>query len=421
MGCFVRRRRSSNTAQLIGVLGILLCSAAFAPVGRAAAAARYAPPVRYAPGMAFDAARGQTVLFGGSNYRNGPHNDTWTWDGTAWKKQHPAHVPAPRSAMGMAYDAARGQVVLFGGTGGGNSTWTWDGVDWTRHYPRHAPPSLSEVGMAYDAAHQVVVLFGGNGTNGTWTWDGKDWTQRFPVTSPPPRFAGSLAYDSALGQVVLFGGVGPPPWGTYMNDTWTWNGTNWKEQHPLSRPSPRGYMGMTYDSARARVVVFGGCCAGGYFNDTWTWDGTNWKQQHPSRSPSKRVGVGMSYDEIRGRAVLFGGHEECCTNDLGDTWTWDGAHWSVPFVPGLRVRPASGPPGEQVHLSLTGFAGDEPVTVTFVDAVHGPTVLGTFRTRGGGNLRVAVTIPGDASVGTQTVTADGATSGQHASATFTVT
>jgi hypothetical protein len=39
--------------------------------------------------------------------------------------------------------------------------------------------------MAYDAAAGTVVMFGGDGLNGalndTWTWNGSDWTQQTPA------------------------------------------------------------------------------------------------------------------------------------------------------------------------------------------------------------------------------------------------
>ena len=50
----------------------------------------------------------------------------------------PPPAPTPRFEMGMAYDAASGQVVLFGGGGHAwlGDTWTWDGTDWTQRTPR---------------------------------------------------------------------------------------------------------------------------------------------------------------------------------------------------------------------------------------------------------------------------------------------
>ena len=44
----------------------------------------------------------------------------------------------------MAYDAATGTVVLFGGVFGGShgeedDTWTWDGSTWTKQAPGDQP------------------------------------------------------------------------------------------------------------------------------------------------------------------------------------------------------------------------------------------------------------------------------------------
>jgi hypothetical protein len=40
-----------------------------------------------------------------------------------------------------------------------------------------------------------------------------------------------MIYDSASREVVLFGGYD----GSYLNDTWAWNGTGWTELHRLCR------------------------------------------------------------------------------------------------------------------------------------------------------------------------------------------
>jgi hypothetical protein len=64
----------------------------------------------------------------------------------------------------MAYDAARGQVVLFGGSGGGslsNETWVWDGTDWVKKLPSMAPSARAYSAMAYDLVRERMVLFGG--------------------------------------------------------------------------------------------------------------------------------------------------------------------------------------------------------------------------------------------------------------------
>jgi hypothetical protein len=71
-------------------------------------------------------------------------------------------------------------------------SWTWDGTDWTEHHPGRAPSARNTLGMAYDAGNGEVVLFGGwfytytqVFLDDTWSWDGTDWSDRSP--GPPIR------------------------------------------------------------------------------------------------------------------------------------------------------------------------------------------------------------------------------------------
>jgi hypothetical protein len=80
--------------------------------------------------MAYDAATGTIVLFGGENIHGDDFGDTWTWNGSAWTRQAPAISPAARAFAPMAYDAATRAIVLFGGFAKGGvfgDTWTWGG------------------------------------------------------------------------------------------------------------------------------------------------------------------------------------------------------------------------------------------------------------------------------------------------------
>jgi hypothetical protein len=80
--------------------------------------------------MAYDAATSNVVLFGGANNSRGALSDTWTWDGSTWKKQNPAAHASARTSAAMAYDAATSNVVLFGGVSSDlgspfGDTWIW--------------------------------------------------------------------------------------------------------------------------------------------------------------------------------------------------------------------------------------------------------------------------------------------------------
>jgi len=103
---------------------------------------------------------------------------------STWTKQAPASSPLARYGEAMAYDAATGTTVLFGGFGSSGvlgdtwtwdgSTWTWDGSTWTKQAPASHPTARYDTDSTYDAASGSVVLFGGIGNNGvpgdTWTW-----------------------------------------------------------------------------------------------------------------------------------------------------------------------------------------------------------------------------------------------------------
>lgn len=287
--------------------------------------------------MAYDGALQVVVLFGGAGGPPSGHlNDTWAWNGQGWTQLQLATAPPPRVDASMAYDAARGRLVLFGGVGNTGEalgdTWTWDGHSWTQQHPPLSPPARGSASMAYDAARQQVVLFGGENTeqrtptllNDVWTWDGHTWTQQRPAKSPVARSQAAMAYDATRQVVVLFGGTTGSP----LDDTWTWDGRTWTQQHPATSPSGRYRASMAYDEGSQQVVLFGGEAIAQGLNDTWTWDGTTWMQQQPATAPTAEVGysASLAYDAARHLLLLFatsGGKQK----RFSETWAWTGTTW----------------------------------------------------------------------------------------------
>ena len=290
------------------------------------------PSARYISTMAYDAANGTVVSFGGSNNASNL-GDTWAWNGTTWAQQLPATSPSARNNATMAYDAATGTIVLFGGsaTGGDLSdTWVWNGTTWAQQSPATSPSARSGATMAYDAATGMVVLFGGSDGSGgilsdTWVWNGTTWAQLSPASSPGARNGATMAYDVATGTVVLFGGSSSS--GALLNDTWSWNGTTWAQQSPATSPSARFGATMAYNAATGTIVLFGGDGSSGILNDTWFWNGTTWTQPAPGASPTAREDSAMAYDAATGTVVLFGGDG---SGLLDDTWTYSAGSFVVP-------------------------------------------------------------------------------------------
>jgi hypothetical protein len=300
------------------------------------------PSARYDSAMAYDAATGNIVLFGGATHRGRVLGDTWTFDGSAWAKLSPATNPTARGATAFAYDAATGNVVMYGGqvdTGVFPAgTWTWDGTNWTELSPSPTPPQVFSGFTGYDPTAGNVVLFGGNQstslTDQTWTWNGTTWTQQSPRPHPSAREQGSMAYDPGTGQMVLFGGAGVVAGhASCLHDTWTWSGTAWSRLSPAAQPPACVGTAMAYDQATGQLLLFGGLkiLASGrvvFLDQTWTWNGTTWTQLFPATHPSARFEVSMAYDPGTGHIVLFGGATGTTNRTFGDTWTWDGTNWT---------------------------------------------------------------------------------------------
>lgn len=99
-------------------------------------AANEGPPARARHAMAFDRRAGVVLLYGGSvDGSRELFGDMWQWDGERWTEiKLTGPTPGKRALHVMAYDSARGRTVLYGGTGEKvlDDTWEWDGSNWKR-------------------------------------------------------------------------------------------------------------------------------------------------------------------------------------------------------------------------------------------------------------------------------------------------
>jgi hypothetical protein len=64
------------------------------------------PVSRFGTCLAADARSGRMMIFGGTD-NNLQRNDSWSFDGGAWKELHPHLTPAARDAHVMFYDPTR--------------------------------------------------------------------------------------------------------------------------------------------------------------------------------------------------------------------------------------------------------------------------------------------------------------------------
>jgi hypothetical protein len=273
----------------------------------------------------------------------------------------------------MAYHPGHEAVVLFGGADERRvlaDLWAWDGRDW-RCLSGGGPPPRTFPALAYDGASERLVLFGGNrvlfGTEADtasflddmWTWDGEAW-HRYDGATPSARAEPAVAYDSARRRIVLFGGHRTENGARIrLGDTWEWDGQRW-EQTSTDGPSPRNGAAMAYDAGRGRVVLFGG--SGGPSADTWEWDGRTWTR-NDSAQTAGRFNSAMAYDPNRRAMIRFGGWDGA--GRAGGTWRYDAAGWTRLDATGPSPRNHTGMVYDPLRETIVLFGGHD-----------GPRVLG---------------------------------------------
>ncbi|MGA8537380.1 MAG: kelch repeat-containing protein [Thermoplasmata archaeon] len=359
------------------------------------------PPPRSEASLVYDAADGYVLLFGGWTVPSGGNSyfigDTWSYSNGVWTNLTGSQTTAPgaRSGAAIAYDAADGYVILFGGEspschGGTNpsfpvcgDTWEFIGGKWTRLTPSIAPSNRSNAGMVYDVADGEVVLFGGTnelGLNDTWTFSAGVWTNITTWSPHPPPTSpiasAGLTYDAGDGYLLLFGaGLSQAPW--INNDTWAFHAGLWTNLTASVRGAPSPEVGGTlaYDPTYGVSVEFGGCltddCSvlGG---QTFTYVNSNWTARFPPQEPSPRDGSQMVFDSADGILLLFGGEVV-----LGDSRGVTGDLWEFGMVSTtLSVQKFTSSPdvsdvGLPITLHVSTANGNGTLSYSYIDLPHG--------------------------------------------------
>lgn len=281
-----------------------------------------------------------------------------------WTSKKVTTYPEWRGGFGCAYDSVRKRHVIFGGQSGisyFNDTWEWDGDNWTRLNPALSPEARTDQAMAYDPKRQRSILFGGYSYdrvnsreryyNDTWEWNGTDWKKLTPAQSPPTQSNARLIYDPQRDRMVLYGGTSP--WPQPTNETWEWDGGNWIKCAPAQTPPARLSPAMVYDDQRQRVLLQGGktYIPQALFQDTWEWDGTNWTQRTPATAPLPGEGI-MVHASGTGKTFY--------TVGMINWWVWDGEQWKETWLgdaPLGRMMSAMAYDSDRKRVVLFGGSG----------------------------------------------------------------
>jgi len=251
-----------------------------------------APTPRRGHSAIYDATNDRVIVFGG--YDGTYRTDTWqltvSGGSVTWTPIVTAGTP-PEGSYGHCaiFDPVRDRMVVFGGDGG---------------------PTASDRAWALSLSGPPT------------------WTEIVTTGARPARRTGHIGiYDPNGDRMVVFGGMRP---GTEYDDTWALNldGTpQWTAIQPTGvLPESRHFPSAIYDPIVQQLVLFGGWDGDDAFNDlddTWALPLIGepvWKNLTAGTRPEKRWGMGVVYDAASDRLILFAGGDE---PNYDDTWEMD--------------------------------------------------------------------------------------------------
>jgi hypothetical protein len=164
----------------------------------------------------------------------------------------------------------------------------------------------------------------------------------------------------------------------------------WSARQPMSRflwtqkedigLSARYCHAMTFDPVRSRTILFGGNAQIGNLtedvHDTWEWNGESWTQM-ADIGPIGRWEHALCFDSVRQTALLFGGMFG--NSQIGDTWGWNGEDWTQ--------LDDSGPPARWGHAMVFDSARGRAVLFGGMSYTAFPTIRGSGTVRPGPNSK----------------------------------
>ncbi|MEQ1634304.1 MAG: hypothetical protein ABL997_18125 [Planctomycetota bacterium] len=315
-----------------------------------------------------------------------------SWDRTTW-----AYRPNPPTALVGArwlpvFDPVRLTTTLVVSAPSQTEVFEWDGVGWNiRSMAAFSPPWNVNGRVVHEPATGAILSltsFPPGTPLQIWAFDGTSWQLRTTATQPPPLEWFATARDPLTSDLLVFGGYESVSGTAIARDqTWAYDGVDWRLVSTPTRPAARYAHAMTNDATNGRVLLHGGhtVSPGGesYFGDVWSWNGIAWsqvaEQQAPllSQAPPSSFRAEVAFDRRLQQIVSWP------ADDVGSTQTFDGSTWrswpcagSCPQMPCyLTTFEALGMP---VAVAQNGVMLFDGVTwLTVAGAQSGPPIMPT--------------------------------------------
>jgi hypothetical protein len=241
-------------------------------------------------------------------------------------------------------------------------------------------------------------LYAGSFITDTWEFGGTSWQQLAPPAQPTGRVGGALTYDPVRQRAVLFGGYGTAD----LDDTWEWDGATWTQRLPAVRPPARSSAALGFDPLTQRLVLFGGDSSATQtsLDDTWSWDGGNWQQLSPTTRPIGRRAAKLQHDRDRSRLMMLGGNSRTVIIPLLELWEWTGSDWlsrgSLPLTAGYWDAAYDARRGRTMLVLADGYRFELAAPCAAVgsgNATADPQLDCQGRPAVGGNLQLTATTP----------------------------
>ena len=211
-------------------------------------------------------------------------------------------------------------------------------------------PPITELGAGaasfYDTDRRIFGFIGGdlNGPAGlsgqVWEYNPRDvlWTERQPIGAMDELIFTESTYDPVTKRAYIFGGADEL---VVFADHLEYNPASpeFKVLSPANPPAARALHQMTYDSDRAKHVMFGGIDVlfvtllselQEYDSALNSWElvAPNFGGIYHPTGPVARIVNHQAYDPTRGLTVIHGGSNQA-GDSLDDTWLWDGTGYRL--------------------------------------------------------------------------------------------